>query len=116
MNIGFGMGSIGLVIPSAACDFKMSTIDKSRLGVSSALGRILKNLKSKILKPRKRKASFNFIGMLCGAYFWGCTADVKGRKFALLSALFLHGGFDCLSAVTSNYWLFILTKFFSGLG
>ncbi|XP_043289382.1 synaptic vesicle glycoprotein 2B-like isoform X1 [Venturia canescens] len=91
-NYGFGISSLGIVMPSAACDFEMTTVDKSRLSVSAALG------------------------MLCGAYFWGCTADIKGRKFTLIAALMLHGGFDGMSAVVSNYWLFVATKFFSGLG
>ncbi|KAK0167914.1 hypothetical protein PV327_001768 [Microctonus hyperodae] len=90
LNIGFGLGNIGLIMPSAACDFKMTTLDKGRIGVSTVLG------------------------MMCGPYFWAGMADMKGRKFSLIISLFLHGFADGLGSIISNYWGFIVCKFFNG--
>lgn len=39
LNIGFGLGNVGLIIPAAACDFQMTTIDKGRVAVSPILGK-----------------------------------------------------------------------------
>ncbi|XP_066591568.1 synaptic vesicle glycoprotein 2B-like [Prorops nasuta] len=89
-NTAFSITSIGFVLPSAACDFQMTTIDKDRLSTSFMLG------------------------MLAGAYFWGCFADMKGRKYALMVALLSHGGIEFVSSFVSNYWCFIFLKTFSG--
>ncbi|XP_063989757.1 synaptic vesicle glycoprotein 2C-like isoform X2 [Diachasmimorpha longicaudata] len=52
--------------------------------------------------------------MMIGSYFWGCLADLQGRKFVLLAALFSQGIFEALSSVIPNYWTFLVLKFFSG--
>ncbi|KAG8040936.1 hypothetical protein G9C98_001924 [Cotesia typhae] len=80
MNAGIGINILGLILPSAACDFDMSTVDKGRLNTG-----------------------FIF-GMLCGAYIWGCLADTMGRRHTLLRCLFLQAGFDCLASLIPNYW------------
>lgn len=90
MNVAFSITSIGFILPAAACDFKMSTVDKGRLSAAPMLG------------------------MLCGSYFWGCCAAIKGRKMSLLVALFLHGFAELLASVVPFYWIFLFLKFVSG--
>lgn len=43
MNVAFSITSIGFVLPSAACDFKMTTMDKGRLSAAPMLGNTLIN-------------------------------------------------------------------------
>ncbi|KAK9299470.1 hypothetical protein QLX08_007493 [Tetragonisca angustula] len=90
MNVAFSITSIGFVLPSAACDFKMTTVDKGRLSAAPMLG------------------------MLAGSYMWGCYAAIKGRRLSLLVALFLHGISELLASVVPLYWVFLFLKFLSG--
>lgn len=54
------------------------------------------------------------IGMVAGSYFWGCLADVQGRRLALLYALFIYAIIEIASSLVTTYWLFLLLKFLSG--
>lgn len=90
MNVAFSITSIGFILPSAACDFKMTTMDKGRLSAAPMLG------------------------MLAGSYMWGCYAAIKGRRISLLVALFLHGISELLASVVPLYWVFLFLKFLSG--
>lgn len=38
MNVAFSITSIGFVLPSAACDFRMTTVDKGRMSAAPMLG------------------------------------------------------------------------------
>ncbi|XP_024222120.1 synaptic vesicle glycoprotein 2A isoform X3 [Bombus impatiens] len=90
MNVAFSITSIGFVLPSAACDFRMTTVDKGRMSAAPMLG------------------------MLAGSYMWGCYAAIKGRRMSLLVALFLHGISELLASVVPFYWVFLFLKFLSG--
>ncbi|XP_076178065.1 synaptic vesicle glycoprotein 2B isoform X2 [Ptiloglossa arizonensis] len=90
MNVAFSIISIGFILPSAACDFQMTTMDKGRLSAAPMLG------------------------MLAGSYIWGCYAAIKGRRMSLLVALFLHGISELLASVVPLYWVFLFLKFLSG--
>ncbi|XP_015127766.1 synaptic vesicle glycoprotein 2A [Diachasma alloeum] len=90
MNTGFSISSVGLILPSAACDFQLTTIDKGRISATPTLG------------------------MIIGAYFWGCFADLAGRRKALLTSTVSYALCEIVSSVVSNYWGFLLLKFFSG--
>ncbi|XP_043250593.1 synaptic vesicle glycoprotein 2B-like isoform X2 [Colletes gigas] len=90
MNVAFSITSIGFILPSAACDFQMTTVDKGRLSAAPMLG------------------------MLAGSYIWGCYAAIKGRRLSLLVALFLHGISELLASVVPLYWVFLFLKFLSG--
>ncbi|XP_048516103.1 synaptic vesicle glycoprotein 2A-like [Athalia rosae] len=90
MNTGFGTCSTGLIVPVASCDFAMSTMDIGRLTAAPMLG------------------------MAFGSYFWACLADIRGRKVALLSALFLDATAGILSSIAPNFWLFVVLRFFNG--
>ncbi|XP_076479963.1 synaptic vesicle glycoprotein 2A isoform X2 [Bombus vancouverensis nearcticus] len=86
MNVAFSITSIGFVLPSAACDFRMTTVDKGRMSAAPMLG----------------------------SYMWGCYAAIKGRRMSLLVALFLHGISELLASVVPFYWIFLFLKFLSG--
>ncbi|XP_015435135.1 PREDICTED: synaptic vesicle glycoprotein 2B-like [Dufourea novaeangliae] len=90
MNVAFSITSIAFILPSAACDFQMTTMDKGRLSAAPMLG------------------------MLAGSYIWGCYAAIKGRRMSLLVALFLHGISELLASVVPLYWFFLFLKFLSG--
>lgn len=98
----------------------MTTIDKGRIITAPILGTIFFYL-IKIINLSKYKHFFkikliNFLGSCFGPFFWGFLADVKGRKFALLIAIFLQGNCELLMSIVQNYWGFLILKFFSGLG
>ncbi|CAL7938925.1 unnamed protein product [Xylocopa violacea] len=90
MNVAFSITSIGFILPSAAYDFRMTTVDKGRMSAAPMLG------------------------MLAGSYIWGCYAAIKGRRMALLVALFLHGISELLASIVPLYWVFLFLKFLSG--
>ncbi|KAK2581324.1 hypothetical protein KPH14_008097 [Odynerus spinipes] len=90
LNTALSICSIGFILPSAACDFQMSTIEKGNINIVS------------------------LIGMALGCYFWGCYAGIKGRIKTLTFSLFLHGTFEFLSAIVPSYGCFLLFKFLSG--
>ncbi|KAK0167915.1 hypothetical protein PV327_001769 [Microctonus hyperodae] len=90
MNTGFSISSVGLVMPSAACDFNLTTVDKGRI------------------------SAVPMLGMFFGGYLWGCFADLRGRKKGLSVALFSHFLFEIISSVVPNYWGYLCLKFLSG--
>ncbi|XP_055324513.1 synaptic vesicle glycoprotein 2C-like [Sitodiplosis mosellana] len=92
MNTAIGITIISFVLPSATCDFRMSSSDKGLLTAAPMLG------------------------MLVGSYWWGCLADTKGRKTVLIATLLLDGFCGLLSSVAQYYYLFMLFRFFNGFG
>lgn len=91
MNVSFSILSVGFILPTAACDLKMTTTDKGHLTVSIMLG------------------------FFSSSYFWGCFADVVGRRTSLLVSLFIHGCSEFFLSVMQFYWGFLILKFISGL-
>lgn len=92
MNTAIGITILSFVLPSATCDFQMTSEDKGWLTASPMLG------------------------MVIGSYFWGCLADTKGRKVVLIAALLLDGLCGLLSSISQQFWLFMLLRFFNGFG
>ncbi|XP_044756516.1 synaptic vesicle glycoprotein 2C-like isoform X2 [Coccinella septempunctata] len=90
LNTAIGITIISFVLPSATCDFQMSSSDKGWLTAAPMLG------------------------MVIGSYFWGCLADTKGRKTVLIGALIMDGISGILSSMSQVYWLFMLFRFFNG--
>ncbi|XP_056642432.1 synaptic vesicle glycoprotein 2B-like [Diorhabda sublineata] len=90
LNTAVGITIISFVLPSATCDFQMSSSDKGWLTAAPMLG------------------------MVIGSYFWGCLADTKGRKTVLIGALLMDGICGLLSSISQVYWLFMLFRFFNG--
>lgn len=92
MNTAVGITIISFVLPSATCDFQMTSEDKGWL------------------------SAVPMFGMLLGSYFWGCLADTKGRRVVLIATLVLDGVCGLLSSVAQYYVLFMLLRFFNGFG
>ncbi|KAF7387377.1 hypothetical protein HZH68_013054 [Vespula germanica] len=90
LNTALSICSIGFILPSAACDFQMSTIEKGNINITF------------------------LIGMTCGCYFWGCYAGIKGRIRTLTISLFLQGTFEFFCGIVPHYGFFLLFKFLSG--
>ncbi|XP_046387178.1 synaptic vesicle glycoprotein 2C-like isoform X3 [Ischnura elegans] len=91
-NAAIGIATISFVLPSAQCDFHLSSEDKGRLSAS----------------PN--------IGMLVGSCIWGLMADAKGRKWMMVSGLLLDAFCCFASSIAQSYWLFIVCRFFNGFG
>ena len=92
LNTAIGVTILSFVLPSATCDYQMTSEDKGWLTASPMLG------------------------MIIGSYFWGCLADTKGRKYVLIVALLLDGVCGLMSSVAQNYFLFMFFRFFNGFG
>ncbi|XP_064595783.1 synaptic vesicle glycoprotein 2A-like [Liolophura sinensis] len=84
--------SVSFLLPSATCDFGLSSTDKGNLN------------------------SVIFLGMIVGGYFWGSLADKAGRRTVLLGSLTVNGLGGLASSVAQSFWLFLLLRFISGVG
>ncbi|XP_057325965.1 synaptic vesicle glycoprotein 2B-like [Microplitis mediator] len=92
INTGISFENVSFVIPAATCDYKMSTIAQNGIAISL------------------------LIGMALGSYFWACMAETSGRKISLIYGLLLDGCSNALASVISNYYRFVICKFFNGVG
>ncbi|XP_074094325.1 putative transporter svop-1 isoform X2 [Cotesia typhae] len=92
INSGISFENISLIMPAASCDYKMSTIAQDHIATSS------------------------LCGLALGTYFWAFMAETKGRKLSLIVGLLLDGGANVIASVVSNYYGFIICKFFNGVG
>ncbi|KAF5302437.1 hypothetical protein FQR65_LT08526 [Abscondita terminalis] len=90
LNSAIGITMISFILPSAQCDFQMSSRDKGWLTAAPMLG------------------------MLLGSYFWGCLADTKGRRFVLIGALLMDGLCGVASSMSQLYSIFVMFRFFNG--
>ncbi|XP_043479648.1 synaptic vesicle glycoprotein 2B-like [Leptopilina heterotoma] len=82
--------SVGFILPAAVCDFQMTTIDKGRIAIA------------------------HVVGSCIGSIVWGFLADLKGRRIALMFALFIQGNAELLISLVSNYYGVVFFKFLSG--
>ncbi|GLV41149.1 uncharacterized protein CBL_04673 [Carabus blaptoides fortunei] len=92
LNTALGITILSFVLPSATCDFQMSSEDKGLLTAAPMLG------------------------MVVGSYFWGCLADTKGRRIVLIAALLLDGICGIASSLTPYFSVFMMFRFFNGFG
>ncbi|XP_075147400.1 synaptic vesicle glycoprotein 2C-like isoform X2 [Haematobia irritans] len=90
LNTAIGVTILSFVLPSATCDFQMTSEDKGWLSASPMLG------------------------MLIGSYFWGCLADTKGRKIVLIATLIADGICGLLSSISPYYIIFLCMRFING--
>lgn len=123
LNTAVGITIISFVLPSATCDFQMSSKDKGLLTAAPMLGLYLNYSFSLLIllliyfiHHLPFTIYFAPIGMLLGSYFWGCLADTKGRKVVLIATLLLDGFCGLLSSVAQYYSVFMLFRFFNGFG
>ncbi|KAK9754895.1 Sugar transporter [Popillia japonica] len=90
MDTAISITVISFVLPSAQCDFEMSSSDKGLL------------------------TAVPMLGMLIGSYFWGCLADTRGRKIVLIWALLMDGTCGIISAISQSYFLFMFFRLLGG--
>ncbi|XP_043479349.1 synaptic vesicle glycoprotein 2B-like [Leptopilina heterotoma] len=90
LNISLCTTYTGFILPSAACDLKMSTVEKGLLSTSF------------------------FIGSCFSSVISGFLANLKGRKWILTISLFMQGISDLLQAIVPNYSTIMGLKFISG--
>ncbi|XP_071448700.1 synaptic vesicle glycoprotein 2C-like [Hetaerina americana] len=91
-NAGISTTVISFVLPSAQCDFQLTSEDKGRLNAAPNTG------------------------MLLGALIWGLLADARGRKRMIISGLLLDAFFTLISSLTQNYWIFLVSRIICGFG
>uniref|UniRef100_A0A182PU98 Major facilitator superfamily (MFS) profile domain-containing protein n=1 Tax=Anopheles epiroticus TaxID=199890 RepID=A0A182PU98_9DIPT len=89
-NTAIGITVMSFVLPSATCDFRMTSEDKGWLTAAPMLG------------------------MVVGSYFWGCLADTKGRRIVLIAALLLDGTVGLISTAAQIFPIFMFLRFING--
>ncbi|XP_049820989.1 synaptic vesicle glycoprotein 2C-like isoform X2 [Aethina tumida] len=84
--------TLSFVLPSAECDFNLSSADKGKL------------------------SAMPLIGMIFGCGIWGSIADSRGRKLAITLSLLIDFLAGLGSSIAQNYNLFLICRFFNGFG
>lgn len=87
-----GTTTLSFVLPSAECDFQLTSADKGRLNATP------------------------LVGMVVGSYIWGNIADARGRKWGLIAALLMDSLAALSSSVSQSFPLFLFFRFFNGFG
>lgn len=83
---------VSFLLPTARCDLQLSSADKGILTASI------------------------FLGMMVGGCVWGVLADRRGRRSVLVVSLAVNGTFGAVASLAPTFWLFLLLRFFSGVG
>uniref|UniRef100_A0A8B9KPK5 Synaptic vesicle glycoprotein 2B n=1 Tax=Astyanax mexicanus TaxID=7994 RepID=A0A8B9KPK5_ASTMX len=83
---------VSFLLPTARCDLQLSSADMGLLTASI------------------------FLGMMLGGYMWGYLADLRGRQRVLVISLAVNGTFGAVASLAPSFWLFLLLRFFSGVG
>uniref|UniRef100_A0A336M5U0 CSON011276 protein n=1 Tax=Culicoides sonorensis TaxID=179676 RepID=A0A336M5U0_CULSO len=89
-NTAMGVTMLSFVLPAAACDFDMNSQSKGALSGAPMMG------------------------MLVGSYFWGCMADIKGRRFVLVTTLLIDGICGLVSSFIPIYSIFLTLRLING--
>ncbi|XP_024943451.1 synaptic vesicle glycoprotein 2B [Cephus cinctus] len=87
-----GTTTLSFVLPSAECDFRMTSADKGKLNATP------------------------LVGMVVGSYIWGNVADAIGRKRSLVAALLMDSLAALASSLSQTFPLFLFFRFFNGFG
>ncbi|XP_014475721.1 PREDICTED: synaptic vesicle glycoprotein 2B [Dinoponera quadriceps] len=87
----FSSSSMSYVLPSAECDLGLTMFDKGLLN------------------------SMAFAGMICTAFFWGCMADIFGRRKIMFYGYLVTGLLSLATSFSHTSWLLIVCKFFDGV-
>ncbi|XP_070496597.1 synaptic vesicle glycoprotein 2B-like [Chironomus tepperi] len=82
---------ISFIIPVAQCDMNLSQSDKGLL------------------------SGIIFVAMIIPSYGWGIMAGLMGRRTIIFWSVLGSSIFTCLGAFVSDFKLFLLCRFFSGL-
>uniref|UniRef100_A0A2H8TZE7 Synaptic vesicle glycoprotein 2B n=1 Tax=Melanaphis sacchari TaxID=742174 RepID=A0A2H8TZE7_9HEMI len=91
-TISISVTSVSFIIPSAQCDFQMTSIHKGILNGAS------------------------MIGMFFGCFISGYLADSKGRKYTLILCMMIDSIFNLISSISQIYPILIFCKLMSGFG
>uniref|UniRef100_A0A8C1Q9J6 Synaptic vesicle glycoprotein 2 n=1 Tax=Cyprinus carpio TaxID=7962 RepID=A0A8C1Q9J6_CYPCA len=83
---------VSFLLPTARCDLHLTSADMGLLTASI------------------------FLGMMVGGYVWGYLADRRGRRSILVISLAVNGIFGAVASLAPSFWLFLLLRFFSGVG
>ncbi|XP_073687842.1 synaptic vesicle glycoprotein 2B [Garra rufa] len=83
---------VSFLLPTARCDLHLTSSDMGLLTASI------------------------FLGMMVGGYVWGYLADRRGRRSVLVVSLAVNGTFGAVASLAPTFWLFLLLRFFSGVG
>ncbi|KAJ8919145.1 hypothetical protein NQ315_012130, partial [Exocentrus adspersus] len=84
--------TLSFVLPSAECDFRMTSVDKGRLSATP------------------------LIGMIFGCCVWGSIANSHGRKLAMMLSLLVDFSAAIVSSVARSFELFLICRFLNGFG
>ncbi|XP_060861535.1 synaptic vesicle glycoprotein 2B-like isoform X1 [Metopolophium dirhodum] len=90
--VAISVTSVSFVVPSAQCDFQMTSVHKGILNGAS------------------------MIGMFTGSFIWGYVADSRGRRYALILSMTMDGVFSIISSVSQIYPVLIFCRLMSGFG
>ncbi|XP_973450.3 synaptic vesicle glycoprotein 2B isoform X2 [Tribolium castaneum] len=84
--------TLSFVLPSAKCDFNLSSVDKGKL------------------------SAMPLIGMIFGCSLWGSIADSQGRKVAIMLSLLVDFLAALISSFAQTFSFFLICRFFNGFG
>lgn len=110
--IGFGRVQLYVLIVSGICLMAVinETVGMSIISLSSICDLETDTQKRAIL------SATGFIGIFLSSHMWGYLADTTGRRNVMMISVFISNVFSLLSMFASNYWIFIVLRFFSGVG
>jgi MFS transporter, putative metabolite:H+ symporter len=111
-RIGFGRFQLGLL---AVCGFTWAADAAEIFLLAFALPAITEDFGLSTFES-SLVVSSTFVGMLCGAWFWGTIADRIGRRTGFAITIGVFAVFGLLSAFSpSALWLGVL-RFMTGFG
>ncbi|XP_018562430.1 synaptic vesicle glycoprotein 2C-like isoform X2 [Anoplophora glabripennis] len=84
--------TLSFVLPSAECDFLLTSADKGKL------------------------SAMPLIGMIFGCSIWGSIANSQGRKIAIMLSLCVDFSAGVISSTAHSFELFLMCRFFNGFG
>ncbi|XP_025423753.1 synaptic vesicle glycoprotein 2C-like isoform X2 [Sipha flava] len=90
--VAISVTSVSFILPSAQCDFQMTSVHKGLLNGAT------------------------MIGMFSGSFIWGYISDSRGRRYALIFSMLIDGSFNLLSSVSQIYPVLIICRLMSGFG
>lgn len=110
--IGFGRVQLNVLVASGIC--LMAVINET-VGMSIISLASLCDLETDTQK-RAILSATGFIGIFVSSHMWGYLADTTGRRNVMMISVFISNVFSLLSMFASNYWVFVVMRFFSGVG
>ncbi|XP_055847868.1 synaptic vesicle glycoprotein 2B isoform X2 [Episyrphus balteatus] len=89
LNESMGMS---MLIIAAQCEFDINSQEKSIMSAAC------------------------FTGILLASFGWGYLSDISGRRTVLIRASTLAVVFSLISMFVSNFWVFVVSRFLTGIG